>query len=182
MIELFFDTEFTGLHKDTTLISLGIISENDDKFYAEFNDYNKSQVDDWIQKNVIDKLWWKNKQMKDLPEYYYYGSKKFVLEGLKKWLSKFGNEEILFVSDVCHYDFVLLIDLFGSALDLPKNICPACYDINNDIIDYFNKDAHKAFNANREKLADIKIKSEVFKHNALWDAEVIKEIYYKYSI
>ena len=47
-MNLYFDTEFTGLHKDTTLISLGIISEDNRTFYAEFSDYNKSQVDNWI--------------------------------------------------------------------------------------------------------------------------------------
>jgi len=186
MIKLFFDCEFTGLHKETTLISLGIISENDDNFYAEFNDYNKSQVDNWIQKNVIDKLWVNRKniieQKAKMPDYYFYGSKKEIVIELKKWLNKFNNEEILFVSDVCHYDFVLLIDLFGTAFDLPKNVCPACYDINNDLIKYFNKDARKAFNVTREDLLDKKINSEALKHNALWDAEIIKELYYKYFV
>lgn len=35
---IFFDTEFTGLHKDTTLISIGLVSETGEKFYAEFDD------------------------------------------------------------------------------------------------------------------------------------------------
>lgn len=51
-MKLFFDTEFTGLHKDTTLISLGMVDEDGRTFYAEFNDYDKSQCDEWIQKNV----------------------------------------------------------------------------------------------------------------------------------
>jgi len=186
MIKLFFDCEFTGLHKNTTLISLGIISENGDKLYLEFNDYDKTQVDEWIQKNVIDKLWVSRTDNTDqkakVPDYYFHGNKKEMTNQLKKWLSKFGNEEILFISDVCHYDFVLLIDLFGSAFDLPKNICPACYDINQDICNFYNSemDMRKAFNTNREELLDTTIKSNIFKHNALWDAEVIKNIYYKY--
>ena len=31
-MRLFFDTEFTGLHKNTTLISIGIIAENGKSF------------------------------------------------------------------------------------------------------------------------------------------------------
>lgn len=50
---LFFDTEFTGLHKDTTIISLGIVAENGRKFYAEFTDYDEIQCDDWIKENVL---------------------------------------------------------------------------------------------------------------------------------
>ena len=40
----------------------------------------------------------------------------------------------VFVSDVSHYDMVLLIDLLvGNAKMLPKFITPACHDINQDI-------------------------------------------------
>ncbi|WP_376716592.1 hypothetical protein [Vagococcus carniphilus] len=56
-MKVFFDTEFTGLHKDTTLISIGLIAENGNKFYAEFTDYDKTQIDDWLQENVINNLY-----------------------------------------------------------------------------------------------------------------------------
>jgi uncharacterized protein YprB with RNaseH-like and TPR domain len=55
-MNLFFDTEFTGLHKDTTLISIGCVLDNGNKFYAETTDYDINQVDDWIEKNVIANL------------------------------------------------------------------------------------------------------------------------------
>ena len=44
--KIFFDMEFTGLHQKTTLISIGLIAEDGRTFYAEFNDYDKSQLDD----------------------------------------------------------------------------------------------------------------------------------------
>lgn len=34
-MNLYFDTEFTGLKKNTNLISVGIVAETGDKFYAE---------------------------------------------------------------------------------------------------------------------------------------------------
>ncbi len=34
-MNIYFDTEFTGLHKNTTLISIGMIAENGRTFYAE---------------------------------------------------------------------------------------------------------------------------------------------------
>ena len=55
-MKIFFDTEFTGLHKNTTLISMGLIDENARTFYAEFSDYDKSQCDNWIKDNVIKHL------------------------------------------------------------------------------------------------------------------------------
>ena len=39
-MKLYFDTEFTGLHKNTTLISVGLIAEDGQEFYAEFTDYD----------------------------------------------------------------------------------------------------------------------------------------------
>jgi len=44
-MKIFFDTEFTGLHQNTTLISIGLVTEQEHSFYAEFDDYDKSQVD-----------------------------------------------------------------------------------------------------------------------------------------
>ncbi len=60
-----------------------------------------------------------------------------------KWLEKIKEKTkcnyIQFVSDVCHYDFVFLIDLFGTAFDLPDYVSPACYDINQDIASLVTK-------------------------------------------
>ena len=108
-MNIYFDTEFTGLHKDTTLISMGLVTENGDTFYAEFDDYDKTQCNDWIQENVINNLYGEER-IKELrkTEYnaYVYGNKNEITEELKLWLDLFKGEEIQFVSDVCHYDFV----------------------------------------------------------------------------
>ena len=58
--KVFFDCEFTGLHKNTTLVSIGLISEHGQTFYAELNDYDKSQLDDWLKSNVIKNLFFKD--------------------------------------------------------------------------------------------------------------------------
>ena len=59
-MKIFFDTEFTGLHQNTTLISIGCVAEDERTFYAENRYYNRKQVDDWIQKNVIGNLKFNN--------------------------------------------------------------------------------------------------------------------------
>jgi hypothetical protein len=40
----FLDSEFSGLHKQATLISLGIAYDDGSEFYAEFTDYDKTQI------------------------------------------------------------------------------------------------------------------------------------------
>lgn len=179
-MKVFFDTEFTGLHKNTTLISIGLVDENGRTFYAEFSDYDKSQCDDWIHENVIKHLY--------LGKYEHigflndnttvFGSKDFIKNKLEKWLSIYDNVEL--VSDCCHYDMVLFIDIFGGAFDIPSNINPACHDINQDIANYYIISEREAFDLSREEIIEkynniINIEGD--KHNSLYDAKVIKEIY-----
>jgi viroplasmin and RNaseH domain-containing protein len=180
-MNIFFDTEFTGLHKDTTLISVGLVAENGDSFYGEFADYDTTQVDEWIQKNVIDNLtlekeisfgWHEVSDTLTLVR----GNRFAVREALNDWLDQFDTIE--WVSDVCHYDFVLLIDLvYGHALKMPYGKhCSACHDINQEIAEKYNISEIKAFDKSREELVtDAHINGA--KHNSLYDAVVIKVIY-----
>lgn len=200
-MKLFFDMEFTGLRQNTTPISIGIVSEDGKRFYAEFTDYDESQCDDWIKENVIKKLgaeniefdslytlcdassfgnkrWLKYNDSMEVA----YGEKFYVIPFLRIWLNQFDT--IQFVSDVCHYDFVLLIDLLtngGTALDLPENISAVCHDLNMDIARHFHVSDREAFDMSREKIMNDLCKTEDIvtgnKHNSLYDAEVIKAIY-----
>lgn len=178
-MNIYFDTEFTGLHKDTTLISIGCIDENGRTFYAEFTDYNKKQCDDWIKENVIAHLTLSNNQDIDISDddnWTVSGTKTFIKKAFTEWLEDY--QDIQFISDVCHYDMVLLIDIFGvTAFDMPDNICAACHDINQDIADYLNISEREAFDYTREDLLDEPIEGD--KHNSLFDAKVIKAIFEK---
>lgn len=54
-----------------------------------------------------------------------------------------------------------------------------CYDINQDIARYYKISQKEAFNKSREEiLEENKIEIEGDKHNSLYDAKVIKELYY----
>jgi len=217
-MNLYFDTEFTGLVPGTTLISLGIVSENGYKFYAEFTDYDESLCDEWIKENVIENLWLFTNE-KDFPRFdfddeghtwYCKGNTKFIKARLLVWLEQVseacyeiyddrvvvtGGNLVQFVSDVCHYDFYLLQNqVFGGAFKMPDNINPVCYDICQDINGWscigvgnnFNmtNNMRNAFDISREKLVEDALLElpKGRKHNALYDAEVIKilyEYYYK---
>lgn len=180
-MKIFFDTEFTGLHKDTTLISIGLISEDGRQFYAELTDYNKEQCDNWITENVLEHLISYDsdnfKKSNYIPNLHI-GDKQDISISLNNWLKQFDFVEL--ISDVSHYDFVLFIDLFGTAFDLPKNICPACYDINQDIARKYSISQQEAFDKSREDILFQAYKEDKImgdKHNALYDAKVIRELY-----
>lgn len=193
-INFYFDCEFTGLVKNTDLISIGIISENGNTFYAEFTDYDKKLITPWIQKNIINKLQFNNKNGYYINGYEDInnsdlnirckGTKNEIKHLLMVWLrcncSVFDTAQ--FISDVCHYDFVLLIDLlFENALDV-KIVSPVCHDINSDIAKYYNISEFEAFDINRETIVEKDINLNdlyIDKHNALFDAKIIKLIYEK---
>lgn len=170
--KIFFDTEFTGLHQKTTLISIGFISECGKTFYAELTDYDKSQINDWLQTNVIDNLTLRtreNMQHTNGNDVSVRCDSKNLKGFLEQWLSQFDSVEIW--SDCLSYDWVLFNQIFGHAFNIPKNV----YYIPFDICTLFYT-----------KLIDPDISRETFaempygqKHNALWDAKVIRQCFIK---
>ena len=194
-MNIYFDTEFTQLKQDTTLISLGVISDTGSQFYAEFIDYDKTSCDEWITTNIISKLYMNNKE-----KYIYKNNNNICMKDdsnniakiFKEWLSTQAEiqtnnlDKLVLVSDVCHYDTVLLFNLLGkTAFDIPSTISPCCYDINQDISAFLKVSQYEAFDYNREdfliKFGDEAMKNKItsspMKHNSLWDAKVIKMIY-----
>lgn len=199
-MNLYFNAKFTGLHLDTTLISIAVVSEDNRHFYAVLNDFDKDQLSEWEIDNVLPNLVLpienntneddyyvasrakKNKIPNDLYNAYsldVVGNISKISNYFREWIKQFDNEKIVFVSDCAHYSFPLLIDLLSeNALELPTNICPAYHDINTDISKYHNIDEFDAFDVDRENILKanyIVIPSK--KYNALHDATVIMEIY-----
>lgn len=217
-MNVYFDTEFTGLVKNTQLISLGCIADNGNAFYAEFTDFDQSNINEWLKLEVIPNLLFKkvgeyheivkssdSKKKKEILPHGYEDIKDIHLvkgdsDTIKRDLISYFNtlisnddEKILLVSDVAHYDMTLFCNLFGGALNLPKYIIPSCYDISVDIGTYVTEGENftmaditlAGFNYSREKLyaelynIDMNTKKtiESFKHNALFDAYIIKKIF-----
>jgi hypothetical protein len=118
------DTEFTGLHQNTTIISLAIIDENNRQFYAEFTDYDRSQISQWHIENVVRSLLFKKigDENTVVGEYGYVGDSAFITAKLKEWMQYYDKQPLTFVYDVGMYDWVLFCQLFGGSLSLPPNI------------------------------------------------------------
>lgn len=173
-MKVFFDTEFTGLHQNTTLISIGLITDEGHTFYAELYDYDKNQIDEWLQTNVLG-----NMKFDGTPQGTYFsatdirsiemcGNKEDVAEELKSWLEQF--EAIEMWSDCLSYDWVLFNQLFGHAFNIPRSVFYIPFDLCT-LMKMKGVDP----DINREEFAGMTGR----KHNALHDARVIKECYEK---
>lgn len=171
----FYDFEFTGLHQHTTPISLGIVTDSDLQFYAEFTDYDQDQVDEWVEENVIKKL-----MLDDLEPYkisklgnltYVKADAYVIALALHEWITD-NFLQLEFWGDCSWYDAVLLNELFKKHKGTPEPVC-IWYQ---DIAGLF-----------RARGIDVDISREGFidkplvghKHTALYDAQVIRECYAK---
>jgi len=161
-MKLFFDTEFTGLHQNTTLISIGIVAEDGREFYAELTDYDKSQIDDWIERNVISNLFRKQAV-----------STEWLRTDIERFIEPYDKVEMW--SDCLAYDWVLFNNIWSHAFKLPKKI----YYIPFDICTLMKLKSVDP-DVNREEFSD-KLWGDERKHNALHDAKVIKACYEKLS-
>lgn len=173
-MKVFFDTEFTGLRQNTTLISIGLVAEDGRAFYGQFSDYDESQVNDWIREHVIGNLKSLTEVWNASPDVWEIcGSKETVTAALKSWLGsllKDDTQRIELWSDCLAYDWVLFCDLFGGALNLPNYI----YYIPFDLSTFFKVKGIDP-DINREKFLGYSDSEN--KHNALWDARIIKACY-----
>ncbi len=191
MTRIFLDFEFTGLHQETTPISLGIISDCEKTFYAEFSDYKRRQVDHWIEENVIKKLRFPQ-PFGEKAEHYIasraknnpvgndiyagysvelYGNKSDIRKELERWLKQFDRVEVW--GDCLAYDWMLFCQIFGHAFNIPKNVYYIPFDLCTLL-----KSRGVDPDINREDFARggeyWYTEDQIQKHNALWDAKVIK--------
>ena len=151
------DANLTGLHKDTTMISIGLVTENDETFYAELNDYDEVQVNEWAKENIIHNLLY-SAPPEDQDEYWSWGeNNKFQMRGKKQEVGRYltdwfqallGGPQSWVAYDAGHkpkevtkqsielwgyclsYDWVLMNDLWGSVgMTAPRCLYHIPYDL-----------------------------------------------------
>lgn len=172
---LFLDTEFTDLSKDGELISLALVEHENRYCYIEFTDHWQQRLQflkqhsnpqyqqqaEWVEENVLPTLYKDSIFQTERPPSGSVNTKCSREEGvtvIKEFLS--GYPEIELVCDVGHFDMVQFVSLFGHANhDLPKNISPAYWDLNQLMASRQKKSIQEAFDIPRNN-----------NHNALADA------------
>lgn len=178
-MNVYMDLEFTGLHKNTEIISIGLVSECGKTFYAEFNDYNVHKADkrdkQWLKDNVISKLLFNDRDeiipkqpVTICPDYSMLGDTRQVRGKLREWLNSF-EDKVTIVSDCLAYDWVLFNHIFGHAFNIPDNVFYIPIDICTMFVD-------RGIDPDISRLEYAGITSDSG-HNSLFDAQVIKKCY-----
>ena len=111
----FLDFEFIEDGRTIDPISLGIVSEDNREFYAEFP-FEPTKANDWVKKNVIPHL-------QGPP---YVKPARMVKDDILKFIGAEKPEFWAFYGD---YDWVCFCQIFGRMIDLPKHFPMYCRDI-----------------------------------------------------
>jgi len=163
------DCEFTGLHQHSTLISLALCAEDGRSFYAEFTDFDRGQLDDWLRENVLAHCRWVAAPAPQPFTRTQGGStdccadRHAVRAALESWLAQWPAIEIW--ADCPAWDWVLFCELFGGARRIPGQI------------DYLPRDfatllASRGLGAHADR-DQWRIDKNANQHNALDDAAAL---------
>lgn len=146
----FLDTEFNEDGDVIDLISIGVVSEDNHEFYRISTDFEPYNCNNFVQVNVLPNLgsgvWANNgKIRRDLCDFL----------GIN--IHQVTGEKIQFVGYYADYDHVVLAQLFGRMVDMPRDISYFTLDIKQEAF-FKDVDLKKAVGENDS-------------HNALEDAK-----------
>jgi hypothetical protein len=142
-MRLWFDTEFIEDGSTIDLMSIGIVDENGQTFYAELSDCRLERASPWVMQNVIPKLTGLR-------------THQFTRQECKEEVIKFCGPKPEFWTYYGAYDWVALCQLFGTMMELPDDWPRMAFDVKQLAKSRFNPLLIKQDDATA--------------HNALFDA------------
>ncbi len=134
-MKIFFDTEFRTRGFETELISIGMVDENDNKFYAISNefDFDLTWDDEWLKENVLIPMYKEHNDddllslglsdeenkilIKDIIDEYGFSIEE-IKEGIIEYVTDPTPE---FYAYYASTDFTMLYGIFGGMLEMPVN-------------------------------------------------------------
>ena len=158
---LFLDTEFTNLDEPRHLISLGLVAETGEKFYAELTDgWQLKDCSPFVWKNILPLLEEGAAQM----------DRATAADSLARWISSF-KRPVRIVSDAKEFDWPLLQTLLEGCW--PANLLPGCISFHTSFfaIDFTNQlelERQRYF-FNRRRIT-----GRMLEHHALYDAQALR--------
>lgn len=147
----FFDTEFIDTGKEVHLLSIGIINDKNETYYAEADWTDRSLACEWVNKNVIPHM----------------KGPVISREQMQKEIKEFCGFRPEFWCYFGSYDWLCMCQIFGKMMDIPTHTLgwPMYF---NDIQMLRRFVTHKGLPKHNGQL-----------HNALDDAIWTKDSYYQ---
>jgi hypothetical protein len=118
-MKIWFDTEFWENGRTIDLISIGMVREDGQTFYAESSECNLHNASPWVVQNVLPHLQGGS----------YVWNRKDMAEYIVAFAGGNRGEKPEFWAYYADYDWVALCQLFGTMMDLPKGWPMYCRDV-----------------------------------------------------
>lgn len=128
MTKIFYDTEFLEDGKTIELISIGMITEHGDTYYAVNSNMPWHRIIDhpWLMENVIPHI------PKPWDKFHPYVKNKIqIAEDVKRFVTSQVNPKLWAWYGA--YDHVVLCQLFGSMIDLPQGFPMWTNDLKQEV-------------------------------------------------
>jgi hypothetical protein len=141
----FLDTEFIENGKTIDLISIGIVSEGGDTYYAVNDSCEFFRASEWVMENVIKPhvgCYERRETGSKVFEYYLNAQKSVksreqIVQDILDFIPPESNPE--FWGYYADYDWIVFCQLFGTMMDLPDGYPMYCRDLKQEI-DSIEKD------------------------------------------
>lgn len=147
-MKIFFDTEFIEDGRTIDLISIGLVRDDGATLYFENSECDYTRASSWVRENVLAHLAGPRVQADRA--------------SIARNVLEFVGEKPEFWAYFADYDWVVLCQLYGTMMQLPKGWPMWCRDL---------KQEHARFG-----IVDLPAQMTV-EHNALADALYLKELF-----
>ena len=141
-MNIWFDTEFVEDGKTIDLISIGMVREDGETYYAETDQWIPGKASQWVKDNVIVHL-----QGGDTIK---------PRDVIAREIVEFAGEKPEFWGYYADYDWVVLCWLYGTMMDLPDGWPMYCRDIKQLCDSLGNPRLPERGNGEHHALADAK--------------------------
>jgi hypothetical protein len=146
-MRIYFDTEFIEDGRTIDLLSIGLVREDGQTYYAEPAEADRSRADEWVQANVLPHL-----TGPVLPR-----------AQIAAEIREFVGPAPEFWAYFADYDWVVLCQLYGRMINLPDGWPMYCRDLKQYAVERGIHDLHEL------------TQQEGNEHNALDDAEWVAD-------
>ena len=168
------DTEFIEDGRTIDLLSIAIVAEDGREFYAEVDqrDVDYEKADQWVKDNVIAHLWHRQTDKTEFNRWIRDGGKGGLLQRFEVareilwFVGPVNGGELIekpeFWAYYADYDWVVLCQLFGRMIDLPKGWPMYCRDLKQLC----------------DSMGNPKLPKQENEHVALFDARWVRDQYW----
>lgn len=138
-MKIWFDTEFIEDGKTIDLISIGVVREDGAAYYAHSAEYDVGKASQWVRENVLPHV---------------ADTAPISRAQIAADIVDFVGEKPEFWAYYADYDWVVLCQLYGTMMDLPKGWPMFCRDVKQLAVETGNPELPPQNSAEHHALAD----------------------------